>query len=138
MAAAVFSTKSASLSKPRVIVDSAGTSNWHEGEGPNEPSKRTWEKAGYSYDHKSSHFNAERLKRADLVLVMDASNMRNVLALTDDEEVKKKVFFLRDFDYTTTGEREVPDPYSLPDGAFEEVLGLVERATDGLMEELTK
>jgi len=32
----------------------------------------------------------------------------------------------------------VPDPYSLPDSAFEEVLGMVERAIDGLLQELTR
>jgi protein-tyrosine-phosphatase len=30
----------------------------------------------------------------------------------------------------------VPDPYSLPDSAFEEVLGMVEKATDGLIKQL--
>ena len=60
------------------------------------------------------------------------------MALSDDPELQKKVHFLRDFDYTIAGDREVPDPYSLPDRAFEEVLGMVERATDGLIEELTR
>jgi len=71
-------------------------------------------------------------------LVMDRSNHRNVLALTEDTELHGKVHFLRDFDYTIAGDREVPDPYSLPDSAFEEVLGMVERAIDGLLQELTR
>lgn len=138
MAAAVFATKAAKISHPKVSVDSAGTSTWHVGDGPNIQSKKTWEKAGYSYNHIASHFDLERLKKSDLVLVMDRSNYSNVTALSEDQELLKKVHFLRDFDYTIAGEREVPDPYSLPDSAFEEVLAMVERATDGLIEELTR
>ena len=138
MAAAVFATKAATISKPKVRVDSAGTSMWHEGEGPNPQSRNTWERAGYLYEHTASHFDLERLKKSDLVLVMDRSNYTNVLNLTDDAELHNKVHFLRDFDYTIAGDREVPDPYSLPDRAFEEVLAMVERATDGLVEEFTK
>ena len=138
MAAAVFAHKAAHLTRPRIIVDSAGTSSWHVGEGPNPQSQRIWERAGYRYDHVASHFDIDRLKESDLVLVMDRSNHANVLQLTSDTELHKKVHYLRDFDYSIAGEREVPDPYSLPDEAFEEVLEMVERATDGLIEEFTK
>lgn len=138
MAAAVFASKAAQISQPRITVDSAGTSRWHEGEGPNPQSRKVWERAGYSYTHIASHFDVERLKSSDLVLVMDRSNYQNVIQLTDDADLHKKVHFLRDFDYSISGEREVPDPYSLPDRAFEEVLEMIERATDGLIEEFTK
>ena len=138
MAAAVFAHKVAHLYRPRIIVDSGGTSTWHVGEGPNPQSRRVWERAGYRYNHVASHFDIDRLKESDLVLVMDRSNHANVLQLTSDSELHKKVHYLRDFDYSIAGEREVPDPYSLPDEAFEEVLEMVERATDGLIEEFTK
>lgn len=138
MAAAVFAHKAAQISKPRIIVDSAGTSTWHVGEGANPQSKRTWENAGYRYHHVASHFTLDRFESSDLILVMDYSNRAHVLQLTDDAELHKKVHYLRDFDYSTVGEREIPDPYSLPDEAFEEVLAMVERATDGLIEEFTK
>lgn len=138
MAAAVFATKAEVITRPRIRVDSAGTSRWHEGEGANPQSQKTWEQAGYRYDHIASHFTVERLKQSDLVLVMDRSNYENVIKLSDDAALHKKVHYLRDFDYTIAGEREVPDPYSLPDRAFEEVLEMVERATDGLIAEFTK
>lgn len=138
MAAAVLANRTADWAKPKILVDSAGTSNWHVGEGPNPPSKKTWEAAGYKFDHVASQITEERMKSSDLILVMDRSNHKNVLALTQDAALQSKVHFLRDFDYTITGEREVPDPYSLPDSAFEEVLGMVERAIDGLLEELSR
>lgn len=138
MAAAVLANRTSDWSAPKIKVDSAGTSNWHVGEGPNPPSKKTWEAAGYKFDHVASQITEERMKKSDLILVMDRSNHRNVLALTKDLNLHNKVHFLRDFDYTIAGDREVPDPYSLPDSAFEEVLGMVERAVDGLLQELIR
>lgn len=138
MAAAVLANRTSDWSAPKIKVDSAGTSNWHVGEGPNPPSKKTWEAAGYKFDHVASQITEERMKKSDLILVMDRSNYRNVLALTKDLNLHNKVHFLRDFDYTIAGDREVPDPYSLPDSAFEEVLSMVERAVDGLLQELTR
>ena len=137
MAAAVLHNKVASLTKPKIIVDSAGTSNWHVGQGPNPPSQRTWERAGYKYDHIASQFNYSRLVAADLVLVMDRYNFENVSSLVTNESEESKIFYLRQFDPTALDSHEVPDPYSLPDSAFEEVLGMVERATDGLIASLT-
>lgn len=138
MAAAVLANRTTDWSAPKILVDSAGTSDWHVGEGPNPPSKKTWEAAGYKFDHVASQITEARMKKSDLILVMDRSNHRNVLALTQDSALHSKVHFLRDFDYTIAGEPEVPDPYSLPDSAFEEVLGMVERAVDGLLEELSR
>lgn len=138
MAAAVLHNKVAKLDRPQVTVDSAGTSNWHVGQGPNPPSKRVWESAGYKYDHVASQFNYPRLVAADLVLVMDDHNHQEVSKYVTSDEEEKKIFFLREFDPTDPDSLEVPDPYSLPDSAFEEVLTMVERATDGLIEALLR
>lgn len=138
MAAAVLANRTSDWTAPKILVDSAGTSHWHVGEGPNPPSKKTWEAAGYKFDHIASQMTASRMEKSDLILVMDRSNHRNVLALTENTNLHSKVHFLRDFDYTIAGDREVPDPYSLPDSAFEEVLEMVERAVDGLLQELSR
>lgn len=129
MAAAVLHNK---IKNRSITVDSAGTSNWHIGEGPNDPAKRIWEGAGYQYNHIASQFNYSRLVAADLVLVMDSHNHQQVSELATSMEEQKKIFYLREFDESATS-LEVPDPYSLPDSAFEKVLEMVERATDGLL-----
>jgi protein-tyrosine phosphatase len=129
MAAAVLHNK---INNRSITVDSAGTSNWHIGEGPNEPAKRVWEGAGYQYNHIASQFNYSRLVAADLVLVMDHHNHQQVSELATSKEEQRKIFYLREFDESATS-LEVPDPYSLPDSAFEKVLEMVERATDGLL-----
>ena len=135
MAAAVLHNKAQKIEKPLITVDSAGTSNWHVGQGPNPPSKKIWERAGYKYDHIASQFNYSRLVAADLVLVMDEDNHQAVSSLATTEEEQEKIFYLREFDVVQDS-LIVPDPYSLPDSAFETVLEMVERSTDGLIAQL--
>ena len=135
MAAAVLHNKVKEIAKPEITVDSAGTSNWHVGQGPNPPSKKIWERAGYKYDHIASQFNYSRLVAADLVLVMDEDNHQAVSSLATTEEEQEKIFYLREFDVVQDS-LIVPDPYSLPDSAFETVLEMVERSTDGLIAQL--
>jgi protein-tyrosine phosphatase len=134
MAAAIFSNRTKDLSGPRAIVESGGTSSWHIGEGPHPQSKRTWERAGYEYSHKASQFTTLDLERLDLILTMDSENHANVLALNGDEEFAKKVFMMRDFDFSTEPGASVPDPYSQDDAAYEHVKELLESAIDGLIE----
>ena len=136
MAAAVLSNKVSKLERPKIFVDSAGTSNWHVGQGPNPPSKRTWEKAGYSFEHIASQFNYSRPVAADLVLVMDKDNHTEVSKYVTSDEEERKIYYLRQFDLSDPDSLEVPDPYSLPDSAFESVLEMVEKATDGLIKQL--
>lgn len=132
MAAAVLNNKVKKLGITSISIDSAGTSNWHVGQGPNDPAKRVWEDAGYKYNHIASQFNYSRLVAADLVLVMDHHNHQQVKQLATSDDEQRKIFYLREFDNSAEN-LEVPDPYSLPDSAFEQVLGMVERATDGLL-----
>ncbi|MFM7542175.1 MAG: low molecular weight protein-tyrosine-phosphatase [Actinomycetales bacterium] len=136
MAAAVLNQKVKKLNLG-ITVDSAGTSNWHIGQGPNPPSKKIWESAGYQYEHVASQFNYSRLVAADLVLVMDDHNHQQVSQLATTDEELAKIFYLREFDASAQS-REVPDPYSMPDSAFQSVLEMVERATDGLIAELSR
>ena len=131
MAAAVLATRAREIDTKEIVVTSSGTSSWHVGQGPNPPSKRVWERAGYSYEHIASQTSPERIERADLVLVMDSNNHANVLAIADPAH-HSKIFYLRDFDISDD-HREVPDPYGLSDDAFEQVLGMVERSIDGLL-----
>lgn len=136
MAAAIFSNRTKVLSSPRAIVESGGTSSWHVGQGPHPQSKRTWERAGYEYTHRASQFTLLDLERIDLILTMDSENYANVLALSPHEEHFKKVFMIRDFDFSIEPGQSVPDPYSKEDEAYEHVKELLESAIDGLIKSL--
>ena len=76
---------------------------------------------------------------------MDSSNFANVMALANDD-VKHKVFYLRQFDESLSKvdrdsseyqKLEVPDPYSLPIGHFEEVYEMIDKAVTGLLKQLS-
>ena len=145
MAAAILFNRRSEISSPKINVDSSGTGSWHVGEGPNPHSKQTWEKFGLKYDHTAKKFSKNDYYSSDLILVMDSSNFSNVMSLANDD-VKHKVFYLRQFDpklrdiireskdYKLL---EVPDPYSLPIGHFEAVYEMIDQAISGLLSELS-
>jgi protein-tyrosine phosphatase len=138
MAAAIMSGKIESIAQPKIHIESAGTSSWHVGQGPNPQSKKAWEAQGYRYNHVASQFTQERLKQADLVLAMDQENFRNIMSLSSDQDDARKIFLMRDFEMGADEGSEVPDPYSLPDDAFEHVREMLENAIDGLIRNLTE
>ena len=69
---------------------------------------------------------------------MDDHNHQEVSKYVTSDEEEAKIFYLRQFDLTGPDSLEVPDPYSLPDEAFENVLAMVEKATDGLIQQLLR
>ncbi len=135
MAAAVLATRAREIDRIKIVVSSSGTASWHVGEGPNPPSQRTWERAGYEHRHIASQISPERIDQADLILVMDSSNHANVMRIAESKH-HAKIFYLREFD-SLKENLEVPDPYGLGDEAFESVLTMVERSVDGLLTALS-
>jgi protein-tyrosine phosphatase len=145
MAAAVLAGKTADWKAPRIEVHSSGTGSWHIGQGPHPSSKKIWEAAGYKHSHTAQQFTANDFFIHDLILVMDSSNYHNVISLAENEEHRGKVFYLRNFDPLLKGidpssadyfKLEVPDPYNQSDEAYEATLAMVERAVEGLLQEL--
>ena len=146
MAAAILFNRRAEIASPQIIVDSSGTGAWHVGEGPNPHSKQTWEKHGLKYEHKAKKFSKNDFHSSDLILVMDSSNFANVMNLAN-EDVKHKVFYLREFDPELRNldrnsedyeKLEVPDPYSLAIGHFEAVYEMIDKSITGLLAELAR
>ena len=141
MAAAILYNRRGEIASPRIEVDSSGTSAWHVGEGPNPHSKQTWEGHGMKYEHRAKQFSKNDFYSSDLILVMDSSNYANVMAKADDE-VRHKVFYLRQFDPALRNakveELEVPDPYSLAIGHFEAVYEMINKSISGLLAQLAK
>ncbi|MEO6850689.1 MAG: low molecular weight protein-tyrosine-phosphatase, partial [Mucilaginibacter sp.] len=95
-------------------VDSAGTGNWHVGEGPDRRSTRTARNHGIDISKQvCRHFSTSDFHDFDLILVMDKNNLSDVLAMAPDAQTAGKVKLL-------LGNREVPDPY-YDDNQFEPV-----------------
>ncbi len=121
-----------------VEVSSAGTGDWHVGEPMDRRAAATLTDAGYDATrHVARTFSTDWYAEHDLVLVMDASNHANVVDLAPTVEAQRKVHMFREFDpEASEGDDEVPDPwYGGPEG-FTEVLAMVERTADQIVERL--
>ncbi|HRO95385.1 low molecular weight protein-tyrosine-phosphatase [Citricoccus sp.] len=121
-----------------VTVSSAGTSDYHLGEPPHVMSSTEGEARGYAFTSVGAQFAVEDFDTADLILVMDAANDRDVRALARGADDERKVVRLGAFarDVAGRGVRDVPDPYGLPESAFVSMYDQIEDAVDGLVRSL--
>jgi protein-tyrosine phosphatase len=145
MAAAVLHNKALVLESPKLIVSSSGTSNYHIGDGAHKLSQKTWEAAGYEYKHVAAQFNPKSFETQDFILCMDLTNRAMVLNAAKNDEQRAKVFMLRSFDPAlshidaTSRQGEdlvVPDPWGEEIDSYQNVLLMIERATDGFIASL--
>ncbi|QKJ32736.1 low molecular weight phosphotyrosine protein phosphatase [Mucilaginibacter mali] len=99
-------------------IDSAGTGNWHVGEGPHHGSVRTAKAHGIDISGQVCRlFRVSDFDEFDRIYVMDKSNRTNILNMARNTEDTQKVKLL-------LGDAEVPDPYYT--NLFEEAYGLIE------------
>jgi protein-tyrosine phosphatase len=110
-------------------IDSAGTGNWHVGEGPDRRSIRAASNHGIDISKQvCRQFRRHDFSDFDLILVMDKYNRSDVLAMAPDEQAATKVKLL-------LGDKEVPDPY-YDDSQFEPVFELIEQGCKDMIEQL--
>lgn len=118
----------------QILVDSAGTGDWHEGEGPDGRMIMFAKKRGYDLsDLIGRQIKAPHdLEDYDYILTMDESNLRNVRALDPSTKHHVKIQPLTSF-CKIHSIKEVPDPYYREDDGFEHVLDLLEDACTELL-----
>ena len=119
-----------------VVVDSAGTGAWHVGDRADERARAALRRGGYPDDHVARQFQASDFDRFDVILGLDAANVRDLTQMAPSAAAAAKVRLLRSFDPDTPAGAEVPDPYYGSDEGFDEVLRLVEPACAGLLDAL--
>ncbi len=115
-----------------VRVDSAGTHNYHPNKPPDKRSQAHAAMRGYDLsDLRARQIQAEDFEAFDLVLVMDWDNLALVQSECPPEhqhKVRRFTEFCLQFDSPV-----VPDPYYGGKDGFEQVLDLVEDASEGLL-----
>ncbi|HWB66437.1 MAG TPA: low molecular weight protein-tyrosine-phosphatase [Mycobacteriales bacterium] len=119
----------------QVAVSSAGTGDWHVGSGVDARAAEALAAGGYDGfdDHSARQFDPAWFDDLDLVIALDRENLAALRRLTPADQ-RDQVRLLRSFDPTAgPDDLEVPDPYYGGSGGFERVLGMVERACDGLV-----
>ena len=135
-AEAVFRTVAAREAPELMIeVDSAGTAGYHIGEPPDLRTRQAASRRGYDMSSLRARI-VEPLdfEDFDFILAMDRENLK-VLNHRAPVQARDRVRLFLEFapDAATT---EVPDPYYGGPNGFEEVLDLVEAATQGLLQHL--
>jgi len=122
----------------RVVVDSAGTGDWHLGRPMDSRAHAELTRRGYDGSaHRARQIDRSWLGGYDLIIAMDRSNLRNLLRMAAGRpELAGRVRLLRSFDPAAEPEAEVPDPYGGAEGEFAEVFGLVLAAASGLAGQL--
>lgn len=119
-----------------IEVDSAGTIDYHQGKGPDPRAKAAGELRGYSFAGITSRgVNAEDFAYFDLILAADHQNLNDLLVRCPDQYHDKIALFLVK---SGVDEIEIPDPYYGGDQGFELVLNLLEKASDLLLDKITR
>ncbi len=110
-------------------VDSAGTGNWHIGEGPDRRSTRTAREHGIDIGGQVCRlFKVSDFDTFDHIFVMDKNNLSDILAKAPNKEDEKKVKLL-------LGDKIVPDPY-YEDTQFEPVFKMIEEGCREIIKQL--
>ncbi|MES1982580.1 MAG: low molecular weight protein-tyrosine-phosphatase [Pseudomonadota bacterium] len=115
-----------------ILIDSAGTHDYHIGEPPDTRTQRTAKSRGYDLGMlRGRQVNTRDFDEFDYILAMDNANLAILRRLCPAELHPRLGLFLQ---YAHKHqENEVPDPYYGNADGFEHVLDLVEDAADGLL-----
>ncbi|QEY24869.1 low molecular weight protein-tyrosine-phosphatase [Neisseria animalis] len=116
----------------RIIVESAGTSGWHDGENMHAGTRKILTKHGISHlGFTSSKVKSSDIEHFDFIIAMDDSNLNDLERLFGKHP--DKLFKLTDL-IPESGYSSVPDPWYT--GDFAETFRLVEAGSSALLKKL--
>ncbi|SFA51192.1 protein-tyrosine phosphatase [Parageobacillus thermantarcticus] len=118
-----------------IIVDSAGTGNWHVGEPPHEGTQTILRKNQIDFSGiRARQICKEDLREFDYIIAMDAENVGNLRRLAGYDQTG---FIGRLLDFVPDSEIvDVPDPYYT--GNFAEVYDLIQKGCEHLLDTIIK
>jgi protein-tyrosine phosphatase len=120
----------------RLEIDSAGTHAYHVGEPADRRARAAAERRGMSLDGiRARRVSIQDYERFDYIIAMDEDNLAHLRDEAPEEHDARLHLFL---EFSAGSETEVPDPYYGGAAGFERVLDLVEDASRGLLETLSR
>ena len=125
----------------QVVVDSAGTGDWHLGHPADPRTIAVLDEAGYPHDHIARQIAPHWMDGIDLLLAMDEANYTDLVAMLPADG-GPQLRMMRSFDPALAHLPEphpdlaVPDPYYGGPEDYTEVLQMIEEAADGLVDDL--
>ncbi len=114
--------------------DSAGTSNYHIGELPDERMRKTARTHEIELTHRARQISKEDFDKFDYIIAMDKSNYQNILNLKSrvNNAAEPKIMLMRSFDQDKA-DLEVPDPYYGGIDGFEQVYQILYRSNENFI-----
>jgi len=114
-----------------VVVTSAGTGPWHEGEPMHPFAEVSLGRGGYPQERHVAHqVVTSELGRLDLMVALDRRHRQTLLGLGADPG---RLFLLRSFDPAAGAAADVPDPYYGDQTVFDECRDMIALACGGLV-----
>ena len=117
----------------KIVVDSAGILDYHEGELPDKRMRDHAFERGYKLDSRSRQVKPVDFDKFDFLIGMDDSNYDRLRAMAPNLEAKQKVHRMREYLRNHSNDH-IPDPYYGRSEGFELVLDLLEDACAGLLD----
>ena len=115
-----------------VMVDSAGTINYHAGNRADSRMRAAATQRGYDLQSRARQVTTTDLDTFDLVVAMDTDNFRDLQAMASSPSAELRM--LSDFLDAEQWPKDVPDPYY--EGGFDFVLEMVEAACPAILAHL--
>lgn len=118
----------------RITVDSCGIGDWHAGNPPDARAQAAAQRRGIDIGGlEARQFSRDDFQAFDYILPMDYGNLRDIRAMEPAEHGAHVELFLA---FSGTPQGEVPDPYYGGEQGFEDVLDMIEAASQGLIEHI--
>ena len=131
MAHGILEAELARRGRSDIIVDSAGTSNWHIGNRPDARAIETTARHGIDISgQKARQVTRKDFDSFDLIVAMDAENFADLKAMAPDFDRKQLVKCLNFSSLTSDG--DVPDPYYGGRDGFTHAMTLLTDACQGI------
>ena len=121
----------------KILVDSAGTHDYHVGHPPDRRAQSAAAQRGYDIAGlRARQVTGQDFVEFDYILAMDLDNLSHLKQLAPAQHLGKLGLFM-EYGRARQGE-EVPDPYYGGAQGFELVLDMAEDAATGLLQHMKK
>ena len=119
----------------RLVVDSAGTGDWHVGQPPDHRAAATTRRHGVDLSAlRARQLDAGDYREFDWLLCADRANLRDVRARAPADATARSALLL---EWAGQGQgAEIPDPYTGGQPHFDQVWSLVDAAAKAIVDRL--
>ena len=120
----------------KIVVDSAGPSDYHIGQAPDTRMKQKAKDHHLSIaNQKARQFTVKDFDDFDYIFAMDENNKFDILSLARNQEDKRKVDLFLNLSYPNK-DLSVLDPYFGGEQGFEDVYQMLNLTCDNLLKQL--